>query len=192
MSTKIKDSPKFGGITEDYWPGDDEVDLEASDLVKWSREGGREGLVIGDESKCAVVRWRPLTPREWDVIEAAARADAGLGIFDLAFALGFVSARNIHGVSARMESRSGVTRLTEDSLRSFEQIQAELPIATAYDEYTSKKFGNDKYMTFVANQLGVEESPDVIEEYRSGLSLALEGVTISRAMGVHIALASFR
>lgn len=192
MATKIKSAPSFGGITETYWPGDEEVDLEASDLEAWCREGGRTGLVIGDEEKCAVIRWRPLTPREQNIIDAASRAGAGLGVFDLYFALGFVSARNVHGVRIQSESSKGVTMLSEESIRSFEQVQADLPIASAYDEFSSKRMGADKYLEFTANQLCVEPSDGVIDDYREGLSLPVSGVTITQAVGVHIALAGFR
>lgn len=192
MATKIKDAPILSEIRETYWPGDSEVDLEASDLELWSRDGGRAGLVIaGDEKKVGVIRWRPLSPRALGAVEAAGRSGAGLGIFDLAFAFAFVSARNFHGVQIHMDSSSGIPRLSDESIRSFEQIQAALPIAAAYDEYSRRKLGHEAYLTFVAGQLGDEATADVIAEYAKSLNHPLDGITITRAVGVHVMAATF-
>lgn len=62
---KIKESPRQLEPTtlEIVWPGDDAVDLEASDLAAWARDGGQEGLVIKPGGKPAIIRARSLSPR---------------------------------------------------------------------------------------------------------------------------------
>jgi len=55
------------------WPGDDAVDLEASDLEEWAREGGTAGLVLRPEGRATRITLGPLGDRAYSRVMEAMR-----------------------------------------------------------------------------------------------------------------------
>jgi len=111
---KIKGSPRQleSGEFEEVWPGDDAVDLEASNLLEWAIHGRKRGLQFHAKKEPAAIRCRPLVEREVSRIIDLYRA-GDPNVTAEAFRYGCL---HVPGVTLLRERDRGVVQLTDDTL----------------------------------------------------------------------------
>ena len=127
MGLNIKRAPQQlrGDIVESIWPGDDAVDLERSDLVKWCRNGGKDGLALRDGQKPDVIRWRQLDEFAFGrVSELLAEGSPNLPL--VAFRHGIVSIGGVRLMRDRIDDAEG---LHDESMRELSEVKAMLPFS---------------------------------------------------------------
>ena len=166
MALDLKPLPRCLSVepTGSIWPGDPDVDLDASDLAEWCRSGGQEGLVLRPGGAPTIIRWRPLTPQAMSAVSSVAFRDPG----------GYVFAAAAHGIipSAKigLTRDAGTTRLSDASLTRLAELRMPLPILIAYDALAE------------ADGTGGEPSG----------SVELVEASYAEILGLHVLAATFR
>jgi len=109
------------------WPGDDAVNIEASDLLAWAVHGGRRGLQFHSGKDPAVIRVRPLVDRETARITAMFRRGDPNTAAE-AFRYGAIE---VPGVTLLRERTDGVVGLTDQTIDFLAEETVPLPFAAA-------------------------------------------------------------
>jgi len=127
MGLPIRELPRQleAEVDEWVWPGDDAVDLEASDLDQWVRHGGEAGLVIRQGASPTRIRIGPLSDRAYRrVLSVMQRSDPTY--LDEAFRYGV---RSIRGGGARvgLVRIDGVPALDDAVLDALGGCEAVIP-----------------------------------------------------------------
>ena len=161
-----KDLPQLEpDVIEDIWPGDTAVDLEQSDVEEWARTGGSAGLVLRDEEKPTVIRWRALSEQG---LRHVLRAMGSPNMCDEAARWGIIGAK---GLKLRWERPLGDIRgLDDESLRTLGSIRMLLP-SYVIDRIVGEAMGV------------IYDEPPLTDLVPTGLA---------RAVGAHILARTFR
>jgi hypothetical protein len=129
LGLKTKEPPPEleSGPWEVIWPGDTAVDVDASNLSKWVKEGGKAGLVLNGDEKPDVIWVRRLSPSELQYVQARLAADpaAKFMTFLLCFQIGVTK---IEGLKFLREETSGIqmmARRTLDKLMASHAMELE-------------------------------------------------------------------
>jgi hypothetical protein len=170
MALKIKSTPKQlrTDVLEFVWPGDDAVDLDASDLVEWARSGGASGIVHKPGQEPDVIKCRPLC--EQGVNHYIASSFKGSpNATDVAFRFACHSIPSLDWI--RFDRPFGDIRgLDDDTMAVLGGEQMDLPWYVLLDE--------------VAKAQGVKEKKEVSEEMMS--------LSLPKAIGALVLAHSFR
>lgn len=111
-------------VVESVWPGDDAVDLSASDLVTWCREGGSAGLVMKPGKTPTVIRYRPLSVQALNRVMSV-WVGKEIGYLYTAFRHGLLG---IKGERLSWERFGDVRGLSDSSLEELSEFKCELPV----------------------------------------------------------------
>jgi len=152
---------------ETIWPGDSAVDLEASDLVTWCREGGKAGLVLKSDEAPDIIRWRPLDEFAFGrVSELLGKGSRNLPL--VAFRHGVLAVGSRGLARVRIDDADG---LHDEAVRELSECRMELPYLVALRQLREAMSGN----------AGDEEASE---------DMML--TSLPQAIGVHILAATFR
>lgn len=139
---------------EIVWPGDDAVDLGASKLDVWCREGGQAGLVMKPGRSPDIITCRRLSdPALSIVMPALAHRTAG---YSLAFRLGIVK---FPGVPVIPESVAGIRAMAQyqaDAICELDEARLELPWLEAEVAVLEAR-GQGKREDFIEGEVASEE-----------------------------------
>lgn len=128
MGLPIKDLPEqLEALVDDWvWPGDDAVDLAASDLDQWVKHGGTAGLVLRQGHEPAKIRIGPLSDRSFRRVMTTMTRAADSTYLDEAFRFG---CRGISGSGARIRlvQIDGIRGLDDGTLDTLGCCEAVIP-----------------------------------------------------------------
>jgi hypothetical protein len=126
---KIKGSPRQleSGEFEEVWPGDESVDLSASNLLEWAIHGRKRGLQFVSGKDPAIIRCRPLVEREVSRIVDLYRA-GDPNVSAEAFRYGCI---HVPGVTLIRERDRGVVQLTDETVDFLAQETVVMPFVPA-------------------------------------------------------------
>ena len=154
-------------VFETIWPGDDAVDLEASDLVQWCREGGKAGLVLKQDGRPDIIRWRPLDEFAFGRVSAFL-FEKSRNLPLVAFRHGVIS---IDGETLPKDRLDDAEGLHDEAMRSLSAHRMPLPLKVA--------------MKAMRGAMGLEVKDEEGDEVVMMASLP-------QVVGCHILAATFR
>jgi len=175
--TKVKRKPRQLERPEPLeiiWPGPDlegnqAVDIAASDLIRWCRSCGQEGLVMAsDEVDPITVTIKPLGRRAMGIVSERNKAESYSSYLFEAARFGIV---RVSGLDLRKQRNGGVVGLTDEALDLLaDEIEADIPSEAAIDELFHVRDGKprkeDEYVPIPSD--------------------------LAEVMGVHVLVATFR
>jgi len=136
------------GPIEIVWPGPDldgnqAVDIGASDLIRWCRSCGQEGLVMADdEVEPITVTIRPLGRRAMRIVSERNKAESHSSYLFEAARFGIV---RVSGLELRRQRDGGVVGLTDEALDLLaDELEADIPFGAAIDELVHIRDGKPR------------------------------------------------
>ncbi len=128
MGLPIKDLPaQLEALVDDWvWPGDEAVDLEASDLDQWVRHGGTAGLAMRPGQEAATIRIGPLSDRAFRRVMTTMQRAADSTYLDEAFRFGCRRIRS-SGARIRLVQIDGIQGLDDATLDALGSCEAVIP-----------------------------------------------------------------
>jgi hypothetical protein len=120
------------------WVGDEDADLDASDVEEWCASANPEALVSRPRGKLTRIRYRALTERELMALGPPTGDDL-LVWFVEAARYGLVS---IDGEDLGRVSRKGLRQIDQKSTDDLCDIKAEIPLDAAIAQWSAVYYGH--------------------------------------------------
>jgi hypothetical protein len=128
MPIRRKEAPPLKAVIhETRWPGDDAIDVEASDLEAWSRTGDIDALVVRQGMTPAKIRYRGLTELEMSQVPWGETGQSTMA-FMQACRYGLMS---ITEETLTRNARHGISGLSTNTLEDLINAVAEIPLGPA-------------------------------------------------------------
>jgi len=137
------------------WPGDDAVDLEASDLEAWVDSLGQQGLVIRAGAEPALIEVRPLTPREINRVQREVDQEQ----HSMAAKYGVIKVQGLHLSRDRLDNLGGLSQGSVDLLMH-RKLRADIPwvrlldVMLATDDRAPLDVSDELRAEMVSTELG--------------------------------------
>jgi hypothetical protein len=162
-------------VRETGWWGDEALDREASDMLKWTQTADMEHLVPLPDQELLTVRWRPL--HEWELSSLSFSDESAEAFISRCYEATRIGLISVPGEEIKRVRQASVSRITDASMDSLCEYRERIPSAQIVGVVTT------------ASQ-GIEGEKS--DEFFASLPTDLKETSLPLWIGGHILAATFR